>query len=132
MQNLEHLKAGEEVLVFDVNGSGVGQPPDGWPGTVTKVGAENITVNYGRGRRPTQFKRRTGRAEDGMGQRYVLTADVYEQGKRWSDAERELRKHGVLINRRDRFTPEQMEKLAQLVRELPQEDQAAFQFLEGL
>jgi hypothetical protein len=128
MQNLKHLEVGDKVLVFDRNAPR-DHPPTGWQGEVRQVVSDRMLILSDDGQRAAVFDRATGH---GKGHHlYALTADVHELEARWDDAERELQQNGVLIDRRARFTADQMEKLVRLVREMPQEDQPAFEWLEG-
>ncbi|MEU4410720.1 hypothetical protein AB0F88_39970 [Streptosporangium sp. NPDC023963] len=60
---------GQEVRVFDVNGS----PEDGWPGKVIMAGRRYATVTY-RGR-TAQFIAATGRINDIRDHQWIVVPD---------------------------------------------------------
>lgn len=107
------VKVDDELFVYDVNGSRVGQPPGGWPGTVAKVGRKYFIVKYN-GHRATQFLLENGRDSDGL--RYVETPEQAALGRRRQLAVEVLRARGISIGEARGLTLEQIEQLAALVR----------------
>lgn len=102
-------RVNEEVRVFDVNGSRVGQPEGGWPGTVIKVGRRYATVSY-RGW-TAQFMMDGGRINDARNHQWIMTL---EQVARQQKATETLSASGVELSPGHSLTPEQIEALAAL------------------
>jgi len=66
-------RVNDEVRVFDVNGSRMGQPEGGWPGTVIMAGRRYATVSY-RGR-TAQFLMSNGRINDARDHQWIMTLE---------------------------------------------------------
>ena len=107
-----NLEVGDEVRVFDRNGSHMGQPPGGWPGKVVKIGRKYVTVEYGS--RSDLFDKETGRLKDSHGHRRVETLEQVALEARQDRAIQTLRSHGIDLRRGHRLSLEQIEALAQL------------------
>lgn len=116
------LKVGDEVRVFDVNGKRIGQPEDGWIGTVTKVGRTLVYIEYAG--RTDKFEMATGTGPDAYRHRSFLTAQHAADTARRRAAEDSLREFGITVAypKRDHFTTDQLEALADLVRSFTQEN----------
>lgn len=83
---------GQEVRVFDVNGSRVGQPEGGWIGEVSSVGRKLFYVNYAG--KLDSFRMENGRRADIYGNRYVQTLDQVNHRIRAEHARATLLRHG--------------------------------------
>lgn len=106
------LKVGDEVRVFDRNGSHMGQPPGGWPGKVVKIGRKYATVEYGS--RSDLFDKETGRRNND-GYRHLKTPEQVALEEREVHAVKALRSHGIELRHGHRLSLEQVEALAQVV-----------------
>lgn len=95
------VKVGDEVRIFDVNGSRQNQPEGGWPGSVVKVGRALMTVEYEDRRRhdPQVFRIEDGSWNDkNYGhQRWVLTAERALENQRRNKAVDTLRRCGLML-----------------------------------
>lgn len=109
------VKVGDKLMVFDINGSRMGQPPGGWPGVVIKVGRKYFVVEYS-GHRATTFLLEDGRENDSSRHRYVKTPEQAELERRHHQASQELRERKITLDLGHDFTLEQIEQLAALVR----------------
>ena len=111
----EKLTVGQEVRVFDVNGSRMGQPPGGWPGTITGIGRTLVHVDYGR-RGPQAFRIDGCRANDQYGHQSFLTLREVAQEARRTAAVWTLGAHGVRLDPGHDLTLEQIEAMSTILR----------------
>ena len=86
MRHLEHVAAGEEVVMTDVN-----RPTRRVK--VERVGRTNIYVDG----TDSAFDRKTGKVKDRYGHRYLKTIDEWEHQKRVLAMRGELRRFGVEV-----------------------------------
>jgi hypothetical protein len=86
------LNPGDDVRVFDQNGSRIGQPDGGWPGKVVKVGRTLVTIAYGYGQ--GQFRLDTRKLNDNYGHRSFMTPEEVAQTRRQTVAWETLNKAG--------------------------------------
>lgn len=115
------LKVGDDVRVFDQNGSRMGQPPGGWLGKVVKIGRKYATVEYGQ--RSEMFELATGRrANDGYGHRRIRTLEQVALEERRRSAVDKLHSHGVELRTGHRLSIEQIEALAEVAATFTEED----------
>lgn len=89
MAKKEDLFEGQEVRVYDKNGTRAGQPLGGWAGTITKVKRDYVTVWYDRSQRLSEFRIDSQYTKDGF--RYFRTLEEVEL------ADRQTHVRGVLI-----------------------------------
>jgi hypothetical protein len=109
-------KVGDEVRVLDINNR---HPEGGWPGEVVKVGRTLVTVAYlGAFTRDgtEQFRIDTGRKNDDYGHYRIETPEQVAEVARRKAAVALLRERGVELSNRATFTLEQIEALAEVVR----------------
>lgn len=104
------VKPGDEVRVFDVNGSRMGQPKEGWRGVVVKVGRKLVTIGYGK--RTGVFRLDDQKINDRYGNRWFATLEQAEQKARRERAINVLRSHGINLDVGHKLTLEQIEQLA--------------------
>lgn len=104
------LAPGQPVRVFDVNGKHYGQPADGWPGEVDKVGRVLAVIRY-HGKTQT-FRLDTRHSNDTMAHQWFLTVDETEQQARIEAAKELLHGYGIQLHHGSRLTPDQIEALA--------------------
>ena len=120
MKERKKLKVGEEILVFDTNGTKVGQPEGGWVGQVISVGPKYITVKYPGGsgvNKTTQFGVESWRNHTGF--RQLRTREEHILVKRRAQADVVLREHKVYFGTGNTFTLEQIEQIAKLIGTFP-------------
>lgn len=113
---MPNIKIGDEVRVFDTNGSRMGQPDGGWHGVVVKIGRKYATIDYGR--RTDQFELDGRRANDPRGARRFKTLDQVAEDERLRRAIETVEERGIELVRGHRLTLEQIEALAAFVRKL--------------
>lgn len=113
------IKLGDEVRVFDVNGSRMGQPEDGWPGKVVRVGRKLVDITYG-GRVQT-FTIADRLSSDRYNHQYFQTPEEAALDARRDEALKTLRDRRVSLGHGKTFTVEQIEQLAALVRSFDKE-----------
>lgn len=109
------IQEGDEVRVYDVNGSRRGQPEGGWVGTVEKVGRTLAHIDYPGGHGAEQFRLSDGRRNDRYGHQYFRTLAQADEWDRRVSAASILRDRGVELSNRHSFTLEQIEALAEVV-----------------
>lgn len=108
------LQVGDEVRVFDVNGSRRGQPEGGYVGHIVKVGRTLAHIEY-KGWTET-FRLDNGRRNDNYGHQWFKTLEQAALDERRSVAEAVLRNVGVELSHRRSFTLEQIEALAEVAK----------------
>jgi hypothetical protein len=113
---MAEIKVGDEVRIFDVNGRRMGQPEDGWPGNVVKVGRKLADIEYG-GRTRT-FRIDEGRSNDNYGHQFFKTLEQVSLDERFDRATDSLERCGIELIRGHRLTLEQIEALADFARKL--------------
>ena len=120
MQQMQ-LTEGQEVRVFDVNGTRMGQPAGGWPGTVTRVGRKLFEATYeghASGRRPQRFRLEGGHSDDAYGHQFVRTLEQVALTGRHDTAIKILLAHGLQFSStcwRDQITLAELEAVAVVV-----------------
>jgi hypothetical protein len=106
----EQVVLGDEVRVFDMNGTRHGQPPGGWTGRVTKSGPKLVTIAYGNGKEVV-CRRTTGRANDGYGHVSYRTLDEAHEVCRQEKVRTQLRALGLDVTSRCVLSAEQLEAM---------------------
>lgn len=108
------LKVGDKVRVFDVNGRRQGQPEGAWVGEVVKAGRKLVTIKYGW--RVQVFRIEGQRANDSYGHQHFKSPEQAERDLRASKARGVLRERRIKLDWDAKFTVEQLEALAELVK----------------
>lgn len=118
MADTPKLEVGEQVRIFDVNGKRLGQPVEGWPGEIVKVGRKLAHIHYNGGVRTFDIETRQ-RNDDFHHQRFETSED-----RQRSASVDFLCLQGITVayGRRSNFTNAQIEALAALVRSFTEED----------
>lgn len=112
MRTRNQVELNEAVCVFDINGSRLGQPAGGWPGTVTKAGPKLVTVAYNG--TMGVFRRKDGSAAGG-GHQHYLTVDEAEEAQRARAARKNLAALGVEVTPRCNLSAGQLEAMLRAV-----------------
>jgi hypothetical protein len=105
------VEVNEEVRVFDVNDSRVGQPPSGWPGTVVKVGPKLVAISYSG--KTQVFRRDEGCANDQYGHQSYMTLEEADLAWRERQVRQAFRDLGIDVSRRCELTVDQLEAMVQ-------------------
>jgi hypothetical protein len=108
------VEVGEEVRVFDVNGSRVGQPPGGWTGEVVKAGPKLVTIHCAGA--ATVFRRVEGRTNDNYGHQWYMTLEEVEMSARTRTAKSALRDLGIDVTLRCSLSVSQLEAMVTAAR----------------
>jgi hypothetical protein len=109
MRTHQEVQVGEEVRVFDMNGSRVGQPDGGWPGEVVKAGPKLVTIHYDG--RDVVFRRGGGRTNDNYGHQSYKTPEEAEASARMHAAKSALRNLGIDVTQRCSLSVSQLEAM---------------------
>lgn len=108
------IKVGDEVRVFDVNGSRMGQPQGGWHGSVVKVGRKLVDIKYGG--RIQKFRIDDRRSNDSYGHQSFKTPAEVTEDERREHAVEALNAQHIQVTPQCRLTVDQLEALADVVR----------------
>lgn len=124
---MTYIQPGDEVRILKHRGRHDTFPEGGYTGTVTKVARKYATATYVRHRsawpagpveEAVEFDMETGKPRD-EGRHYgiyVRTAEQYERDQRHSAAVAAVRASGIQLDARRKFTLEQIEALAEVVK----------------
>lgn len=119
------MKVGDEVRVFNINGSRMGHPSGGWVGVVTKVGRKLFTVDYP-GARWNSYKERGDvfrldtmrlNSKEWGYRTWVRTVDEVKAAERRSKVAQELKERGLEVSQTSTLDITLLEGVAEFLRD---------------
>ena len=115
MDQIDAVKVGDKVKVFDINEKRVGQPEGGWDGEVIKVGRALVTITYGRYFRSVVFRLDSRSTNDAYGHQSFKTLKRAATDERYRKARQVLYGVGLEPNYTSKLEFWQLEELADVV-----------------